>query len=390
MSRVSSSSSSAGVARPSYPRAQARVPVASQSYATRVVYTPVYTSYTPYRKGYSGTNMAMSMIGGYYLGRMMSRPWGYGGYGYPYYGGYYGGSPYYGYVPYRERYHDYFTTTMPPTGMLRVTTPAQAKDIDLCTLARWNRELPYSEVPNMALLFLSNDTVSGNTTADKAKFVYEFFNELPRAYASYNSSGDIFTIPAAYDLKKCNIQNTEGADVTQPPAANTVEEPILTAARNVINLYSNVSKVPDNLPDLVTAARACIPRSDNIAHPEVLACLDFSVTPDQLVSLSEAKSMFSNGEICRKQLNPDMLKCVPSGDTATCRLEHLVALNLFARNYYMCTAELEEETARRIRERTEEEAYWYGNGANNNSAFILFTLLTATITIMMDAFSLRR
>ena len=47
--------------------------------------------------------------------------------------------------------------------------PAQNKQIDLCMLARWNRELPFAELPNMMLEFLASDNVSGVAAYDKSK-----------------------------------------------------------------------------------------------------------------------------------------------------------------------------------------------------------------------------
>ena len=150
----------------------------------------------------------------------LSRPYGYGGYGYGGYGGYgygssYGGygmpmggcgmygcpSPYTTYVPYRDRYQEYYPQQpAQPTGVAQpggvdqqnsqdfgaagsshtgvatggqqpTATETPAKNIDLCMLARWNRELAFAEMPNMALDFLANNNVSGNSTSDKAKWV---------------------------------------------------------------------------------------------------------------------------------------------------------------------------------------------------------------------------
>lgn len=39
---------------------------------------------------------------------------------------------------------------------------------DTCSLARWNREIPFAELPNMVLEFLTSDTISGNSTANKS------------------------------------------------------------------------------------------------------------------------------------------------------------------------------------------------------------------------------
>lgn len=119
MSRISSSSP--GQARPNYNRPQTRIPAASQSIPTKVTYTTNYYGSSYGRGGYSGSRMLLAggagLVGGYYLGRMMggmSRPWGYSGYGYYGGGGYYGPSPYQTYVPYREQYSTYMTTTPSP------------------------------------------------------------------------------------------------------------------------------------------------------------------------------------------------------------------------------------------------------------------------------------
>ena len=82
------------------------------------------------------------LIGGYYMGRMMgSMSGGYGGYGY---------SPYQSYVPYRDQYGQHYVTTTPSPLVSgnQALQPEIKKQLDLCTLARWNRELPFTEVYN--------------------------------------------------------------------------------------------------------------------------------------------------------------------------------------------------------------------------------------------------
>jgi hypothetical protein len=315
------------------------------------------------------------------LGRMMSsayRPYGYG-YGY-------GPSYYDSYTPYRARYGEYMTTTPSPIiqGQAQTPAPPPKKDVDLCTLARWNREIPFSELPNMVLDFLANDTISGTSTSQKAEFVFTFFKASVDAYENYNSSSDIFTIPVAYDLKKCNFQSGAGFDVTKPAPAGP-EEPLLTAVRSIINMYSNQttdsSKIGE-LQDIVSAVKECLPRGGVVLHPEVLPCLDFSLTPDQLLKLEEPHSIFANGEVCKRHLNPDMFKCVktPTGKVSSCTVENLLALNVFARNYYLCTDELEKSTAERLK--TAFEGHYVSDGAVTLSAsifpgLVLFGVLLA-------------
>lgn len=58
----------------------------------------------------------------------------------------------------------FMSFTRPP-----VSIPEKEDDIDSCVLARWNYEYPYSELPNLAIAFLVNDTVSGSTISEKSE-----------------------------------------------------------------------------------------------------------------------------------------------------------------------------------------------------------------------------
>ena len=175
--------------------------------------------YRPYGMGYGGMGYGGMGYGGMGYGGM-----GYGGMGYGGMGG--GMGPMGGYVPYRDRYQEHYPTenqqvvTNPSNNnnvnnqgaVASVNQPAIAateapqKNVDLCMLARWNRELPFAELPNMALDFLATNQLSGNTTSDKAKFMYEFLTVSVEAYEKYNTSADIFTIPASFDIGTCNIK----------------------------------------------------------------------------------------------------------------------------------------------------------------------------------------
>ncbi|OQV13808.1 hypothetical protein BV898_12027 [Hypsibius exemplaris] len=419
---VRSPSPSAGNARPNYGgsysgntynRPQVHTPAATRSQPTKVVYSTTYNNYhSGSRYGTSGFGGGSSFgggrtgfgtgslvatglaagVGGYALGSMMgrlSRPFGYGGYGgygYGGYGGYgygggYGGygypvggclggcSPYTTYVPYRDRYQEYYPPQQAPQpavdqnpnnnnqnqvgsggggavsggsqGVQQVATTEAPKNVDLCMLARWNRELAFAEMPNMALDFLANNNISGNSTSDKSKFMFEFFTVSVDAYDQYNTSADVFAIPAGFDMNTCNIKVNKNALTNN---ANTVqsEEPIMTSLRHMLSLYSNKSTNPDDLKEVVDAAKACLPQGPIVTSPEVLGCIDFSLSPEQLLKLDVPHSMFGSGEICRRQLSPDMFKCVPKAAGSPCKMEHLKALNLFARNYYLCSEAADE------------------------------------------------
>ncbi|GAV01753.1 hypothetical protein RvY_12412 [Ramazzottius varieornatus] len=386
-------------------RPQVHTPTAAKSQPTPVVYSPTYNSYYGGGMGAGGFGGRSSsgasslllaggagLIGGYYMGRMMGslyHPYGYG------YGGY-GYSPYQSYVPYRDQYGQYYATTTPSPLISgnQAVTPAVKKELDLCTLARWNRELPFTELPNMALQFLMNDSVSGISTIDKAKFLQGFFKNASEGYKTYNSSADIFTIPATYDLTICNFQNAADVDVTKTVSSGTVEEPLITALRAIIQQYANSADL-HGLADVVTAAKACLPRPRGEGQPptnlQVLPCLDYSLSPDQLMKLDKPQSVFGNEEVCHRQLNPDMFKCIPdTDDQGGCTQEHLVALNVFARNYYLCAKELDDDTLHKLQAQGGQVSsgggsWWSSPATATSGGGPLILLLLSFVTLLISA-----
>ena len=120
--------------------------------------------------------------------------------------------PYYydTYVPYRYRYltdsnETKSNTTATSNGMTSPTVPPIVKSINLCTLARWNMELPFTELPNMVMSFLADDKISGVSGQDKAGFFYNFLTTTAESYGSLNATTNVFIIPPSYDLKVCNF-----------------------------------------------------------------------------------------------------------------------------------------------------------------------------------------
>lgn len=55
--------------------------------------------------------------------------------------------------------------------------------------------------------------------------------------------------------------------------------------------------------DVVTAVKACLPRPTSEGQPptnlQVLPCLDYSLSPDQLMKLDKPQSVFGNEEVCQ-------------------------------------------------------------------------------------------
>ena len=69
------------------------------------------------------------------------------------------------YVPHKQQYAAFYEDSSGANKQLDVPEKA----VDLCMLARWNRELPFTELPNMAIDFLNNDSISGSTILEKTR-----------------------------------------------------------------------------------------------------------------------------------------------------------------------------------------------------------------------------
>ncbi|OWA50401.1 hypothetical protein BV898_14920 [Hypsibius exemplaris] len=226
---------------------------------------------------------------------------------------------------YRYKYSSYFYT---PKAQPEDPT---ASRIDPCMLARWNYELPFSELPNMASGLLASDMMSGETTNAKARFMGELLSLSLESYLSLESSaGDVFEIPAGFDLTKCNLKKAE-------------DEPLLTSVNQLLKLYSDRAATTDLLLGLTKAAKACLSREEQQqgqgqgSFPlELVPCLDFSFGSEQVLKQVTPKSIFYNEEICRKYLNPNIRDCIPLQPTHPCGADHIEALNKFARQYYQC------------------------------------------------------
>lgn len=50
------------------------------------------------------------------------------------------------------------------------------------------------------------------------RFLQGFFKNASEGYKTYNSSADIFTIPATYDLAICNFQKATVRLLLHPPS----------------------------------------------------------------------------------------------------------------------------------------------------------------------------
>ncbi|XP_055354283.1 uncharacterized protein LOC129599938 [Paramacrobiotus metropolitanus] len=267
--------------------------------------------------------------------------------------------------------------------------PQASKPTDLCTLARWNMELPFTELPNMALTFLASDNISGEAIADKAEFFYLFLNNTVEPYGTLPATTNVYQIDPAYNLRTCNFgipklyglaaessgnnstQTRSGAQSTteRPWFAGALseqwrervrkgdthvcemfsyanipeclsqpsgqEEPIYTAVKRLTSLYTNASSDNTLLLEIVLSAKKCYPK-DTAPPKQIIPCLDHSVGVAQVTSLENSTSVFGNEEVCRKFLNPNITSCIPQDSTFPCTAVDLTNLNVFVRNYYLC------------------------------------------------------
>ncbi|OWA55057.1 hypothetical protein BV898_19442 [Hypsibius exemplaris] len=76
---------------------------------------------------------------------------------------------------------------------------------------------------------------------------------------------------------------------------------------------------------------------------KLYTCLDYSIEPEQILRLRHADSIFNNDEICRKYLSPRLLACETKSGKG-CSVHHLVSINMFARNYYLCSESIHGDT----------------------------------------------
>ncbi|XP_055353817.1 uncharacterized protein LOC129599555 [Paramacrobiotus metropolitanus] len=297
------------------------------------------------------------------------------------------------YVPYRHS--SAYTTASPPSATSG--TPGTLPTRSYCSLARWNMELPFSELPNMALHFLANDSASGATFTEKAGFLAEMLNSTLAVYGDLPAAADAFQLDSGLNISKCNFRlpnpNARYAQWRPPAGAGAAEEqvdgydhaetlermrqveedffrpdswmcdlyrnhssifpdmpdcdkplppppeePFVTSIHNLLAKYTNTSENLDLLSDLQNAAKACLvdgkPGSSAPAF-----CLDFSLDAGQITAVGNDDSIFGNEDVCRVYLNPNVscLNINAANRTASpCGLKQLTTLLVFARNFYLC------------------------------------------------------
>ncbi|XP_055346519.1 uncharacterized protein LOC129593995 [Paramacrobiotus metropolitanus] len=319
---------------------------------------------------------------GYLLGRMLSGSSRHYYYDYDYYNYY---------VPYRYNYRPYDTYDAypPPSPVVVVNAPGTAvpltttsapvaKSKSFCALARWNMELPFSELPNMALQFLSNDSVSGATSTDKAKFMFELLNGTLQSYGDLPVSADVFQLDSSLSVSQCGfrtpnpraryagaqraaapiqekkavicgfsqkdqngVRSAFDVDCDRSNASNApeVDEPFVISINNLLAKYASpAGDTSDLFSDVVSASKACLgdPQRLNNWPASLYPCLDFAVDAAQTTALHNEDSMFGNEELCRKHLNPDISQCLRGATTTSCGLNELTNLQVLARNFYLC------------------------------------------------------
>ncbi|XP_055342285.1 uncharacterized protein LOC129590879 isoform X2 [Paramacrobiotus metropolitanus] len=330
------------------------------------------------------------------------------------------------YVPYRYRHKHYMADLAANMSAQAAADQAQAAltnkaqdsstpPTDLCVLEKWNRELPFTELPNMLLTFLANDDISGSDVGSKANFL----DRATLAYQQQNKNGDsIFKIYDKYDeLSSCSPEaaaattttsTTTSGPPTPPPtttkrarlwyaaalaqwnnlvnagdlsicglvgvqkpagcdyemASDNSQEPFQTAMDQLNKLYTNSTLNGERMiQELADSAKACFhlrpagsapdDGSATYATPNsaLIGCLDYSLGSGQVRNLTLPGSLFANEEICQRYLTPDLDRCAPAAAPYGCKERDIVNLNVFARNFYLCVEPVDQSIVLRVSSR---------------------------------------
>ncbi|OQV18419.1 hypothetical protein BV898_07621 [Hypsibius exemplaris] len=269
----------------------------------------------------------------------------------------------------------YVPYTMAPTTRRPVTSRESAANIndssvDPCVLMRWNRELPFTEIPRMTIGFLANDSVSGDSIAAKSQFLKEFFSMTRAAFGTGDPSFDAFAVPNDTNWEVCQLRSpgrrSQSSDFTfvPGPAAGSTKcliatrmkieiaecgqnirstepeeavEIVYTAIDRISDLYTNDSAESSNVfRDLVRASALCS------AVPSIETCLNFALSAEDFWSLKNPVAIFSNEEVCRRFLQPNKQRCLDAAKSLpernACGLRELTTIIAFARQFFLCAS----------------------------------------------------
>ncbi|XP_055328117.1 uncharacterized protein LOC129581198 isoform X2 [Paramacrobiotus metropolitanus] len=203
--------------------------------------------------------------------------------------------------------------------------------IPFCSLVRLNYELPFTELPNLVAATLSSDMLSGNTMVQKLRFLLEIFQASLDKYMTSDSSGEIFVAPQNSDSSTCKFKRST--------------EPLMRSLYTFMNILSTREGGEGFVTALTKSAKACKDKEDEYYPLSLLPCLDFSVGSEQVLLLQDQRTLFGNQELCRRFLKVNISRCLLMDQPHSCTEEHLVALNNFARRFYMCVGILQHSSS---------------------------------------------
>ncbi|XP_055327330.1 uncharacterized protein LOC129580702 [Paramacrobiotus metropolitanus] len=259
---------------------------------------------------------------------------------------------------------------------------------DACYLERWNKELPFSELPHMLLTFLSSDDISGSSEQDKLSFFTGFLNKSQAAYIIKDSKSKVFDIPTKYSkyIAKCptaldtsqaaldseislnatnvttwnagalvqwntmvkrgdraicgvtGIQKPQGCKKSQELSSL---DPFYVGVDQLIRMYGDTRTYSKSkmLKDVIQAAKHCYNENSFPDSARMIPCLDFAIGSGQMRNLSSARSIFGNEEICQKFLASNLDKCPSAGE---CTQTDIININVFVRNYFLCAEPVDQ------------------------------------------------
>ncbi|OQV16243.1 hypothetical protein BV898_09552 [Hypsibius exemplaris] len=286
------------------------------------------------------------------------------------------------YIPYRYRCQSSkYCRPGPVQPPVPVPRDAKVTRASGCALLRWNYELPFTEMPNLVFSFLATDMISGPSIQVKSRFLASLLHTGLNAFMNSNSSSLVFTIPEEVDTAYCKIKRSV--------------EPAIKSLYQMLNIYT--SRDHKSLLTLVHAAKCCLDQRDQ-KDPfpmELLPCLDFSFGSEELLNLTQPRSLFGNPELCRRYLRYNISNCLPARPHS-CNEKHLLTLNIFAQRFYMCAGSLpfsmSNQTIQNPLDYEDEIAYARVSTATgpNRRKDLIFRNAFPFFTVLYTAFLLRQ
>ncbi|XP_055351202.1 uncharacterized protein LOC129597604 [Paramacrobiotus metropolitanus] len=263
-------------------------------------------------------------------------------------------------------------------------------NIDPCLLVQWNYEFKFTELPNLLVGLIANDSASGESVQDKFNFLQVFVAMIAEMSETVDidHSEAVFRIPEGYSSERCRPNGERVARSTADGSLATrcdiarrmrmtlpechIEEnpterplewtfttrPVHTAIEGLHSVYLNPNRSTNDFKELVRSVKNCYAHTGRPRYEQQHSCLDFHINPETILSNlppDHHNSLFGNKDVCRQFLNFDLLSCANpnpvEGDDADCSIDDLLVINAFSRNIYLCSHEIEPEMIEAIQRR---------------------------------------